>query len=134
MHSMRAFFLRHRVMAIVLVIAALSMKIALPAGFMIGQGSRVLTVQVCDEATGSAAARLFAIPVHGNDGDSSGKQTKNDCPFSSLSMATVSDAGPLLLVLALSYILALGFAPVHFPQPRREFHLRPPLRGPPAFV
>ena len=66
--------------------------------------------------------------------DSGGKQGKAECPFASLSMASMTGADPALLSLALAFILALGFASTPNHLPKRVYHLRPPLRGPPAFV
>ncbi|HIQ17418.1 MAG TPA: hypothetical protein EYH41_05390 [Novosphingobium capsulatum] len=76
----------------------------------------------------------IAIPMKGEPSDSTGKQGKGDCPFSSLSMASMTGADPALLALALAFILALGFAPVRTSHPKRVSYLRPPLRGPPALI
>lgn len=134
MNLMRAFLLRHRAMAFFLVLAALCMKIVVPTGFMIGQNSKVLTVQLCTDGLGHAVTAKIAIPMNGEPSDSSGKQGKAECPFASLSMASMTGADTALLALALAFILALGFTPAPPPHPRRIFHLRPPLRGPPALV
>jgi len=49
-------------------------------------------------------------------------------------MATLGAADVLLLALALAFIFALGIAPSRPAPPARAAHLRPPLRGPPAFA
>lgn len=134
MNLVRAFFLRHQALAIVLVLATLCMKAIVPTGFMIGQNSKVLTVQICDDAFGNHAVKQIAIPMKDGSSDSSSKQGKGECPFSSLSMASMSGADPALLALALAFILALGFVPTHTALHERIFHLRPPLRGPPVLV
>jgi hypothetical protein len=126
--------MRHRALAILVVMAALCMKVALPTGFMIGQNSKVLTVQICDEAFGNHAVKQLVIPMKDGGIDSDQKQGKAECPFASLSMASMSGADPALLALALAFILALGFAPARVTLPKRVFHLRPPLRGPPALA
>lgn len=131
---MRALLLRHRALALLVVMAALCMKIVVPTGFMIGQNSKVLTVQLCTDGLGHAAAAKIAIPMKGEPSDSSGKQGKGECPFTSLSMASMMGADPALLALALAFILALGFAPTRPTHPKRVFYLRPPLRGPPALA
>jgi len=114
--------------------AALCMKIVVPSGYMIGQNSKVLTVQLCTDGLGHAAVAKIAIPMKGEPSDSSGKQGKGECPFASLSMASMTGADPALLALALAFILALGFAPTRLTHPKRVSYLRPPLRGPPALV
>lgn len=134
MNLVRAFFLRHRALAIVLVLATLCMKAIVPTGFMIGQNSKVLTVQICDDAFGNHAVKQIAIPMKDGGSESGSKQGKGECPFTSLSMASMSGADPALLALALAFILALGFAPTRTAHSERVFHLRPPLRGPPALV
>ncbi|MBB5985760.1 DUF2946 family protein [Sphingobium lignivorans] len=134
MLPLRALFLRHRAIALLLVLAALCMKALVPGGYMIGQSSKVLTVQICHDGLGEPITRQIVIPMNGEPGDHGSKQGKSDCAFSSLSMASLAGAGPALLAIALAFIIALGFAPVRLPHPQRIFHLRPPLRGPPAFA
>lgn len=134
MQLLRSFLWRHRALTLLVVMAALCMKVIVPAGFMIGQDTRVLTVQICTDGLGHAVTAKIVIPVKGEPGDSSGKQSKGDCPFSSLSMASTAGADLALLALALAFILALGFASSPIPLPGRILHLRPPLRGPPALL
>lgn len=134
MNLVRAFFLRHRGLAIVLVLATLCMKALVPTGFMIGQNAKVLTVQICDDAFGNHAVKQIAIPMKDGSSESGSKQGTGECPFTSLSMASMSGADPALLALALAFILALGFVPTRTAYLERVFHLRPPLRGPPALV
>ncbi len=134
MYLMRALLLRHRALALLVVMAALCMKIVVPTGFMIGQNSKVLTVQICNEAIGNHAWKQIVIPMKESGGDSDHKQGKVDCPFASLSMASMTGADPALLALALAFILALGFAPARTSLPKRVSYLRPPLRGPPALA
>ena len=135
MHPLRAFFSRHRALALLLVMATLCMKALVPAGYMVGDHSKVLTIQLCHEGFGGAIAKQIVIPVKSESTDSpGGKQDKGECPFSALTMASMAGADPALLALALAFILALGFAPVRTALPGRILHLRPPLRGPPALV
>lgn len=132
MHLLRSFFARHRALALLVVVAALCMKLLVPSGFMIGQDSKVFTIQLCHDGLGNVITQQLVIPMKGDAGDSKGTQGKADCPFSSLSMASLTGTDTALLALALAFILALGFAPVRTPVTKPVFHLRPPLRGPPA--
>lgn len=134
MSSLRAFFHNHRAMALMVVLAALCMKALVPTGYMIGQNSMILTVQICHDGLGETTTKQIVIPMKGEPSGSTGDQAKGDCAFSSLSMASMAGADPALLAIALAFIIALGFAPMHFARPKRLFHLRPPLRGPPALI
>lgn len=124
--------MRHPALAILAVLAALCMKIAVPSGFMIGQNFKFVTVRICAPAFGDHAVTQIAIPMKRGGEDSGQKQGKGECPFASLSMASTAGAGPVLLALALAFILSVGLAPARTTFPRRASYLRPPLRGPPA--
>ncbi len=134
MSALRFFLMHHRALAVLVVVAVLCMKLVMPAGFMIGQNSKVLTVQICNDPLGNHSVQQLVIPMSGNSSESESKQGKGECPFASLSMASLTGADPALLALALAFILVLGFAPSRTPHPKRVFHLRPPLRGPPALT
>ena len=137
MKLFRTILLRHRAMAFLVVMAALCMKIVVPAGFMAGQDSKILTVQLCNDAYGNDSVKQLVIPMKdggsGSGGKHDGKST-GVCHFASLSMASMSGVAPELLALALAFILALGFALVRIFLPRGVHYLRPPLRGPPALT
>jgi hypothetical protein len=130
MQLLRAFFLHHRRMAALLIALALAMKALVPAGFMLGNDSRVITVQICADALGQQITQKIVLPSS-HSGDDKAK-SDSPCHFTALGHAMLGGADPVLLALALVFILALGFAPVLAPAPRRIAFLRPPLRGPPA--
>lgn len=112
-----------------MVLAALCIKALVPAGFMLGQNSRVLTIEICSDSLGHPVTAQLVIPMKGSH---EGEKGKGECSFSSLAMASLAGANPALLTLALAFILALGFA-APLPSPVRRFHhAQPPLRGPPA--
>ena len=117
-----------------LVAAALCMKTLVPAGYMIGQEGKALTVQICNDAMSDHAIKQIAIPMKDGSGGSGLKQDKAECPYSGISMAALTGADPALLALALAFIIALGFAPSPVPAARRALYLRPPLRGPPSLA
>lgn len=135
MTRLRALLLHYRLMAFAVIALALVMKAVVPAGYMVGSDSRVLTVRICDETQLAQAAhdRQIAIPMKG---EPAGKHAKGEgmCAFSALSFASLGGADPIQLALALLFILAAGFAATVQPAPRRSAHLRPPLRGPPALA
>ncbi|MCA3255501.1 MAG: hypothetical protein INF91_07790 [Alphaproteobacteria bacterium] len=133
MSLLRTLLRRHRAIALLVAFAALSMKIVLPAGFMPAAGAKTFAIQICADAVGTDAPPALVIPMK-HDGAPKGGQGDGACAFASLAMSTVSATPPLLLAIALAFILALGFAPAARPLPDRAIHLRPPLRGQPALA
>lgn len=129
----RAFLLRHRAFAAVLVAMALCLKAAVPAGYMVGQQSRMMTVLVCDPSGTHGTKMQVAIPVK-DDGGSKAAKAKAECPWSGLSLDSAPGMDPALLALAIAFILALGFAPVRIPALRRTARALPPACGPPALA
>lgn len=137
MLSLRALIRQHRHIAMMIVALALCMKALVPTGFMIGNsGTKFLTVQICSDGINHETVQL-AIPMDGktqNDGQGHSGKADSPCAYSALSMASLGGADAPLLAIALAFILALGFATL-VPAPLgRIFHLRPPLRGPPAAI
>lgn len=134
MSALRLFLLRHRALALCLVLASLALKLVVPAGYMAESGgSRVLTVRVCEESSGSQAVRQIAVPLKAEHGSApAGKPAKDACAFAGHGAAALAGADPVLLALALAFALALGFAPVHRPATRTAAYLRPPCAPRPS--
>jgi hypothetical protein len=131
--ALHIFLSDRRHIATILAAMALAIRAIVPAGYMMGEQSRVLTVFVCADASDPGHVRQITIPVSGKTGGNSEEHGKPDgaCPYSVMSMASLGGADAPLLVLALAFILALGFAPFQFPPLVGSRHDRPPLRGPP---
>lgn len=136
MHQLRDFLLRHRAIAMFVAALALCLKVAVPAGYMLGEQARVLTVVLCADASGEPMTQQIVLGAAGGATHDADKHAKGDpvCPYSALSLTALGGADVALLAAALAFILALGFAPVTAGLPARWAHLRPPLRGPPARV
>lgn len=136
MVRLRLLLLRHPALALGVMLAALSMKLLVPAGYMPDSGAgRVLTLRVCEESSGSQVTRAIVVPVTGEQGTAPArKQAGDTCPFAGHGSAALAGADLLLLALALAFALVRGFAPVHRPAARIAARLRPPLRAPPARV
>ncbi len=130
MNALRSLVFRYRLLAMLLVAAALCLRIVLPAGTMIAPAAKVLTIRICVDSLGHDGIAQIAVPMKGLD-SKTGSSAKGECAFSSLAMAATGGADPALLALALAFITLLGFAPAPAPRPRRTSRLRPPLRGPP---
>jgi len=119
---------------VALLLATLLVRALIPAGYMVGSKSMLLTVELCESSDPGSRATQVAIPIDRTDDGPTGQHGMNDgaCAFSALSFAAVSGADPALLAIALIFIVTLGFAPMASVTVRRALHLRPPLRGPPA--
>jgi len=131
MHSLRASILGKRHLALLLIALALLMKAVLPAGYMVSSASKILTITICSDGTGSATKAQIEIPAKGTPEGDHGK-LDGHCPYSSLSMAAMGGAPALLLALTFAFTLLLGLPPARHLPFLRATHLRPPLRGPPA--
>lgn len=131
MSLLRALILRHRAFAMLLLAAAVCMKVALPAGMMIAPEAKVLTVQICDELLGNHAVKQVVVPMKDAGAEPGADQGKASCLFAAQPAAWLPGADPALLALALAFVLALVFAAAALPPARRTAFLRPPLRGPP---
>jgi hypothetical protein len=136
MRSLRAFFRDHRKLALGLVLLALCMKALVPGGLMLGTQGKLLTIEVCSDASGIHQTKQISVPMDSNASHEQSGQGKADsaCPYSALSMAALGGADMLLLASALAFIIALGFLPMPARPLARASHLRPPLRGPPALA
>lgn len=136
MQALRALIRRHRLLAAMLVVLALALKAALPAGYMLGQHGQTLTVEICADASGGTLTTQIVVPRSGAPAEQTGAHEKaaTPCAYAALGFAALPGADALLLGLALAFILALGFAPVPSAPLRRVPFLRPPLRGPPALA
>lgn len=135
MHAIRAFLRTNRRLALGLVVLALAIKALVPAGYMLGgplgDKAHVLTIAICGDASGGQLTRQIVVP---SDGKSDHAKAEGACAWGALAMAALGGADVLLLALALAFILALGFAPSRRAARIQRTYLRPPLRGPPAFV
>jgi hypothetical protein len=133
MRSLRTVLRNHPRLAALLVACALAIKALMPAGYMIGGDARVLTIEICADATGGTMTKQIVVP-HSDKHEDAGKSSSAACPYAGLGMASLPGADAVLLALALVFILALGFAPTRPAPPRRIQEFRPPLRGPPALA
>jgi len=137
MTRLRALICDHARLTLVLLALALAVKAVVPAGFMLSAGGdRFLTVTICSDASGSPKQMQIAIPgkrdTGGDHSDAASKATH--CAFSGLGNSALGGTDPLLLAVALAFILLIGFAPLPALPARDIPFLRPQLRGPPASV
>jgi len=137
MRGIRTFTQNHRALAALVLALVLSIRLLVPAGYMIAADSKVLTVVICTGTTGDHQTAQLVIPQKDQKPGQGGNHDsgKGDpCPYSSLSMASTAGADAPLLAAALLFILALGFAPIVALARERTRYLLPPLRGPPVIA
>lgn len=123
----------HRRLAAILVALTLCMKALVPAGFMVGANTKLITIEICADASGGKLTRPMVIPLDGGTGGEQSGHGKSDatCAWTALAQAAHSGADAELLVLSLAFILALGFLRYAAEPVRRSCHILPPSRGPP---
>src|SRR5690242_817869 len=111
MRGIRTFLREHRALAALILSVMLSVRLLMPSGYMLSSQSKVLTVVICTGIAGEHQTAQLVIPL---EKQKAGHHTgKNDpCPYSALSMVSTAGADVPLLVAALAFILALGFAAV----------------------
>lgn len=125
----RGLILSHRWWAAALIVLALAMKLAVPAGFMPVEQAGTITVMVC---TGMGQQQV-AIDVPGMPvkQDGATRAAGQPCAFAGLGLDMLPGVDPVLLAGALAFILALGFVGVAVVRVDRARQLWPPMRGPP---
>jgi hypothetical protein len=133
MGALRNFIRDHRRTALAVGLLVFALKALVPPGYMVGQHAKVLTIEICADTIDAHLSRQIVVPQSGAAGKTVQEhgKTAGICPYAALSMPSLAGADAALLALALTFIFALGFASVRPARPRRELHLRPPLRGPP---
>ena len=132
MQALRFYFRRHQMLATILVCAALCMKAVVPAGFMLQADSRALTMSLCQDAPGAAVLKI-ALPASDQVPDTTGKHLGHEgvCPFSALTLVSLTGADAAMLAALLAFVLALGTPTVRRPALPPAPYLRPPMRAPP---
>lgn len=131
MTAIRTFLARHRLLAIWLVAAAFMLKALVPAGFMPVLSHGEMLIQLC---TGQGAQTIvMELPGKSDDrAPADHKKAETLCIFSGLSAPTLAAADPILLAVAIAFVLAMGFVAVAFAPRIAPPFLRPPPIGPPT--
>jgi hypothetical protein len=132
MTALRALARAHFPLALLLVMLTLAVRILVPAGTMPSSDDRVLIVEICADASGTPQSAVLVIP--GKAGPHESSAAKGQCAFAGLAFPALAGVDPVLLAIALAFILAIGLALVAPSLPARFTRFQPPLRGPPAFA
>ena len=135
MPALRRFLLAHRHVAALICVAAFALKLMVPAGYMVSSDHGRVAITIC---SGVAPQSMnMAIPgMHGDMADH-GKSKEHGkpelpCAFVSLSAQALGAIDPILLIIAITFVISMGLRFIARPTIAAPSHLRPPLRGPPA--
>ncbi|PTW48157.1 hypothetical protein C8J25_102246 [Sphingomonas faeni] len=119
---------------------ALAMKILVPAGFMpVVSGGRV-TIEICGGITPAQTVMVpmramtmpMTMPGMAHHSDKSDHQEREmPCAFSGLTAPSLAAVDPVLLAIAIAFIVGLVFRVRTAVSIAAQPYLRPPLRGPP---
>jgi hypothetical protein len=122
----------HRALAAWVLACALAMKILVPAGFMPVISVTGMSIEICG---GTARAQgAMAMPGMAHHSDKSDHQGRDlPCAFSGLTAPSLAAADPVLLAIAIAFIVRLVFRVRTAAPIVARAYLRPPLRGPPPF-
>jgi hypothetical protein len=137
--------LAQRHLAVLICAAALALKLLVPAGYMIDRSHGRLTITICTSSTQPLVAAAMptmdhAMPDH--DGMDHGRtdhgkgdtgRAEMPCLFSSLSAAVTQATDPIQIAALIAFVMTSGIVAVVPSARPAPAHLRPPLRGPPAF-
>jgi hypothetical protein len=129
MTQLRHYLRDHRHVAVTILMVAMLMRLLLPTGFMPEVSAGKITIALC---TGHASA-VSDMAMPDGSHHQQGQPAKHDmpCPFSSASAHGLAGTDPILLAIAIAFVMALCLRPVAVVRIADAPHLRPPLRGPP---
>ena len=129
--------LAQRQLAVLICAATLLLKLLVPTGYMIDNDHGRIAITIC---SGTAPATMTMempgmhgdMPDHGKSKDHG--KAEMPCAFSGLSAAALGPIDPIQLAALIAFVLTLGLVGTILPAPSRPAFLRPPLRGPPAYL
>ena len=109
--------------------AVLCMKMVIPAGLMPSLSNGTMTMVVCS----GTMQRIVTIAVPGkSDFDKGQEKAPQPCAFGNFAAPMLAGADPVLLLVAIAFVMASGLAATTPRTSTGQGQLRPPTRGPPA--
>jgi hypothetical protein len=134
--ALRRLLLAHRHVAALICLAALALKLVVPSGYMFASEHGRITVTICSGVAGKTMTMEMPGMQDGHPGHGKSKEHGKEmpCAFSSLTAQALAGADPILLLIAIAFVMALGLRSPPRSVQRQTPYLRPPLRGPPSFL
>lgn len=135
-------FLAQRHVALLLCLATLLLKVFVPAGYMVDNVHGQIAITLC---SGTAPAPMtIGMAGHGKaleHGQAQGhgpakehSKAEMPCAFTGLSAAVLGAIDPIQLAALIAFIVAIRIRGLPLPPLASRAYLRPPLRGPPAYL
>ncbi|MFD1950750.1 DUF2946 family protein [Sphingomonas arantia] len=129
--ALRSLILAHRHIAVLICMAALALKLIVPAGYMVASQNGRVTITLCSGVAPAAMPAMHGdMADHEKPGDHG--QTEMPCAFTALSAHALGGIDPIVLLAAIAFVMAAALRPVRTPVRAGTPYLRPPQRGPPA--
>ena len=138
MRLVRRLIVTHRGTTATIIVAALALRLLLPATFMLSTIDGRLVVSVCTGAM-SAPSDVVVIDMRAF-GHGAGEQDRSrgdgkpelTCSFAVSSGAVLGSVDPTLAMNALALVALVALFSRRWPEVRPALHQRPPSRGPPV--
>lgn len=129
--------LAQRHLAVLICAATLLLKLLVPTGYMIDSDHGRLAITICSGVAPATTTMDMPgmhgdMPDHGKSKDHG--KAEMPCAFSGLSAAVLGPIDPIQLAALIAFVLAVGLTASVPPAPSQPAFLRPPLRGPPAYL
>lgn len=131
--------LAQRQLAALIFAAALLMKVAVPAGYMVSNVAGWPAITLCSEVTPAMSAMdetMHAGMAHDMSADHRKSHDRGKaempCVFTALTAATLAATDAVILAALIAFVMALAIIGISRPRRAEPARSRPPLRGPPA--
>lgn len=129
MSGIRAFIQHRAGLVALLLLLAFAARALVPTGYMANASADGVTIELCSGVAGKTVTlALPGIPKHQHDGKA---DMASPCAFSGGGFDTATMIDPILLAIAIAFVMALGFRAPATRRADAPAFLRPPLRGPP---
>jgi hypothetical protein len=125
-HPVRSFLLSNPILALAVGLAALALRLAVPAGFMPASDQGRFVLAPCGGAGTEPSGPMR--DMHPGKGSA---EAQASCAFADLSLPATGGTGAVSVSVPPVYAAVAAPFPGAMPPERSELRLRPPLRGPP---
>lgn len=131
------YLLAQRHLALLICAATLLLKLLVPTGYMIDNDHGRVAITICSgiesrTMTMDMPEMHGAMPGHDKSEDHG--KPEMPCAFSGLSAAALGAIDPIQFAALIAFVMTMGIAGLALPRVSTSTYLRPPLRGPPAYL